>query len=217
MHWVMQKKTLILITVIAIGAIFVLLTKMHEEESLRTSANLDSNLLETNATNASPEPSAQTSEAIHSEPMVFKVDVKGAIQQPGVYSMKEGDRIIDVVEKAGGFLETADLNQVNLSQKVSDEMVIYVPEIGEDIEANAVVSAAKPPVEGSQENGSIININEADVTMLQNLPGIGPGKAEAIIKYREENGPFQEVTDLMNVSGIGEKTFEKLKENISVQ
>lgn len=123
--------------------------------------------------------------------------------------MKEGERVIDVIERAGGFRENADSLQVNLSQRVHDEMVIYVPVQGENIP----VSTLLPAPAGTSNNGKI-NINTASATELETLPGIGPQKAEAIIQYREENGPFQKAEDLMKVSGIGEKTFEKLKEHI---
>lgn len=142
------------------------------------------------------------------KPSIFKVDIKGAVSRPGVYEVMEGERVIDVIERAGGFLENADSLQVNLSQRVHDEMVIYVPAQGETIPV-----ATFQPASSGTNNGKI-NINTASATELQSLPGIGPQKAEAIIHYREENGPFQKVEDLMKVSGIGEKTFEKLKEHI---
>lgn len=138
------------------------------------------------------------------------IDIKGAVKKPGVYTMNEGDRVVDAIEKAGGFLKEADQNQLNLAGLLKDEMVIYVPKKGEQQE--------KP----LQANGSLqkddgkIRINSASVEELQKLQGIGPAKAQAIVTYREENGPFQTVDDLLEVSGIGEKTLENIKDDIVV-
>ena len=148
---------------------------------------------------------------------MIKVDVKGAVSKPGVYTAQLGERVIDLVERAGGFLDDADQTKINLSQKVSDEMVIYVPIVGEDVEIVEQMANFSQPTEKASNSDGKVNINHADSAMLQTLPGIGAGKAEAIIEYRETNGPFQTVEDLMNVSGIGEKTFEKLKDSITVE
>ena len=142
-----------------------------------------------------------------SEVTIVLVDVKGAVVTPGVYEVSANGRVKDVIQKAGGFLEEADQAQLNLAGKVIDEMMIYVPIKGETTVAAGGVTA---------ESG-LISINKADLIELQELPGIGPAKAEAIIQYREENGPFSASEDLQNISGIGEKTFEKLKDLITVQ
>ena len=143
------------------------------------------------------------------EPEIIMVDVKGAVVNPGVYEMESLSRVKDVITRAGGFVKHADQNQLNLAGKVTDEMVIYVPVVGE---------ISKIPQMGSlSEDTELISINTADLNELQELPGIGPSKAEAIIQYREENGAFKAIEDLQNISGIGEKTFEKLKDLISIQ
>ncbi|WP_242688667.1 helix-hairpin-helix domain-containing protein [Bacillus sp. Cs-700] len=142
-----------------------------------------------------------------SEVTIVLVDVKGAVVTPGVYEVSANGRVKDVIQKAGGFLEEADQAQLNLAGKVIDEMMIYVP-----IKGETTVSAGSVTAESG-----LISINKADLIELQELPGIGPAKAEAIIQYREENGPFSASEDLQNISGIGEKTFEKLKDLITVQ
>ena len=144
--------------------------------------------------------------SLGNESAIVLVDVKGAVTTPGVYEVHANGRVKDVIQKAGGFLKEADQTQLNLAGKVTDEMMIYVPLLGE----TPVASSAK-------NETSLISINTADLTELQQLPGIGPAKAEAIIQYREEEGPFGVVEDLQNISGIGEKTFEKLKDLITVQ
>ena len=140
---------------------------------------------------------------------VVLVDVKGAVVAPGVYEINSNGRVKDVIKKAGGFLEDADQVQLNLASKVVDEMVIYVPIVGE-VTSSSV--SEKPSVESQ-----LVSINSADLNELQELPGIGPAKAEAIVQFREDNGGFTAIEELMNISGIGEKTFEKLKDLITVQ
>jgi len=135
------------------------------------------------------------------------VDVKGAVVHQGVYEINKLARVKDVIALAGGFTKEADQTKINLAAKVRDEMVIYVPQIGEE---GAVLTS------GGTE-GKKVNINQATVDELQTLQGIGPAKAAAIIAYREENGPFVKIEDLLNVSGIGEKSLEKIKEQITVQ
>ncbi len=134
------------------------------------------------------------------------VDVKGAIYKPGVYLVEPDDRVIDVIESAGGFTDDADENQINLAEKVYDAMVIYVPSVSDYGEL----------IVQSQSNDGKIRINQATQTELEQLPGIGATKALAIIQYREDNGPFKTAEELQNVSGIGAKTFEQIKEFIIV-
>jgi competence protein ComEA len=144
------------------------------------------------------------------------VDVKGEIKQPGVYQSNQNERVIDVIQKAGGLTDNADQNQVNFAAHVQDELVIYVPAKGE-APSSAELSSSSQVKNGSGGNTSKININKADENEFQNLTGIGPSKAAAIVQYRKDNGPFSTIEDLKKISGIGEKTFEKLKESITVQ
>jgi len=165
-----------------------------------------------------PEPAA---ESVSSEPILpveVAIDVKGAVSMPGIYTMSSNERVNDAINKAGGLTEKADAAAVNLAQKVQDEMVIYVPAEGE--EAPPIQSAPPVPSDSRNSEGAskaLININTADSTALQELPGIGESKAQAIIDFRETDGPFSTVDDLKNVSGIGDKTFEKLSPLIVVQ
>ncbi|HEX6922418.1 MAG TPA: helix-hairpin-helix domain-containing protein [Bacillales bacterium] len=141
-------------------------------------------------------------------PKTIVIDVKGAVKAPGVYKMKEGDRVIDVVEKAGGFLEKADRKKINLAKLVKDEMVVYVPREGEK------KGRMLPAITGGGENKGKVAINSADASELDKLPGVGPATAEAIITYRKEQGPFEKIEDLLNVSGIGDATLQKMKDKI---
>ncbi len=140
------------------------------------------------------------------EDIAVFVEVKGAVNKPGVYELSEGDRVLSAIELAGGYLAQSDTKSINHAQKVEDEMVIYVPLEGEVIEQIASISTP-----GNSNGGGLVNINKADASILTTLPGIGPAKADAIISFREENGPFKETADLMKVTGIGKKTYEKLE------
>lgn len=148
------------------------------------------------------------------EPKTVVVDVKGAVGSPGVYEVKTDQRVVDVIEQAGGFQKKADQKQINLAQRVGDEMVIYVPKIGEEVKNWTGGGEGSEQGNGSSQGNGKVAINSAKESDLDQLPGIGPAKAKAIIDYRKKNGPFKKVGDLVNVSGIGEKTLEKLKDQI---
>ena len=139
------------------------------------------------------------------------VDVKGAIKSPGVYEMKLGDRVIDVIEQAGGLHENADSNNINFAMKLVDEMVLYIPIVGEEKTPEPTVGGVQ-----NQDDGKV-NLNKASEAELQTLTGVGPAKATAIIEYRDQNGGFKKVEEIMEISGIGEKTFEKFKDQITVR
>jgi competence protein ComEA len=133
------------------------------------------------------------------------VHVLGAVEHPGLYELREGDRAVDAVAAAGGFLDTADQTQLNLARFVVDGEQISVPVIGE-----APVSAPGLTAQG------LVNINTADTATLETLPRVGPAMAARIIAWRESNGRYTTVEDLMNVSGIGDRTFEGLKDLVTV-
>ncbi|MBC1374118.1 ComEA family DNA-binding protein [Listeria sp. FSL L7-0091] len=139
------------------------------------------------------------------------VDIKGAIQTPGVYKLPFDARVQDVVKIAGGLTEEADSSKLNLAEKLKDEMSIYVYKKGEEGPA-----LQESNIEETTGVSQKININSATKADLQQVPGIGESKATAIMEYREKEGLFQTIEDLKNVSGIGEKTVEKLKEYLDV-
>lgn len=147
------------------------------------------------------------------------VDVKGAVHYPGVYTLEEGQRIVDAIEMAGGYLEQANPSHINHAQKLQDEMVIYIPKIGEVV-SESIEQLIQIPQQNSSTSTSSsgkVNLNKAEESELTTLPGIGPSKAKAIIQYRTEQGTFQTIDDLKKVTGIGEKTFEQLKDLIDVK
>lgn len=130
------------------------------------------------------------------------VDVKGEVRTPGVYEIESDKRVHDAIALAGGMKDTGDSNSLNLAQKVHDEMLIEV------------LHKTKLKTNGNHYSDGKVNINLASVEELQKITGVGPKKAEAIVKYREENGSFLSIEDLDKVSGFGLKTIEKIKEEI---
>ena len=137
------------------------------------------------------------------------VDVKGAVKHPGVFETTKDKRVKDLIEEAGGLLEDADTSTLNLSQKVKDQMVIYVLKHGEKPKQISDGSS-------STSNGDVININTANKEQLMKISGVGKTKAEAIISFREKNGDFKKKEDITKVRGIGKATFEKIKDKIEV-
>ena len=163
----------------------------------------------------------EMAEPITQSASVVMVDVKGAVKHPGMYQLTDEERVMDAVILAGGYLDNADTRLINHAQRLQDEMIIYIPKIGEVVEALAegtgtTVIASTNDAASDGKDGKV-NINKADEASLTSLPGIGPAKAQAILAYRQESGQFKQIEDLKEVSGIGEKTFEKLKDLISVK
>ncbi len=138
------------------------------------------------------------------------IDIKGQVKNPGVYEMVEGDRLIDAIKKAGGVLPSAATASLNYATRLQDEMLIYVP-TEEEVEAEKENEATTTSTERP-----LVNINEATKEQLMTIPGIGPAKAEAIMQYREETS-FRHKEEIMNVSGIGEKTFENISPYFDVK
>lgn len=189
----------------------------------------------------------EASEKVEEKKMLH-VDLKGAIKNPGVYEVEEGSIIRDVITLAGGTLDDAATDDINMSKKVSDEMVIYIytkkekNEISKENnktpskpQENEVCNTTSYNIEDcvekkesiitpsdtnnekeSEEENSLVNINTASKDKLMELNGIGEVKASAIITYRNTNGKFQKIEDILNVSGIGDAVFSKIKDFITV-
>lgn len=185
---------------IIIGLVFT------NQESAQTE-NTDEWLLEMQSESESifQEPEEQ-------EPVFWVVDVKGAVTNPGIYEVAKNMRVQNAIDLAGGLLQNAETRHINFAQHVTDQMLLYIPVVGEEI-VDIPYTQPNSPVE---EGTSKININTATDLELQALPGIGEKKALQIINYRTENGSFSTIEELMEVSGIGQKTFDTLKESITV-
>ena len=154
--------------------------------------------------------------------MIF-VDIKGSVNKPGVYKFDINDRVIDAINKAGGLTKNANTNNINLSQKLTNEMVVYVYSDNEikkgnnKLTCNTLCENNIIEVNNCVENTNkdLININTATLEELLTLPGIGESKAKNIIEYREEN-KFKTIEELKNVNGIGESLFEQIKNKITI-
>lgn len=157
------------------------------------------------------------------------VEIKGEVKKPNVYELKNGSRIYELIEEAGGPTDEADLSNINRALYLSDGQCIVIKNIN-DVESeeanlneslNAEVTNSIPTNssgdKGEKNESSVININTASKETLMTLNGIGESKAQAIIDYRDEIGGFKSVDDITNVSGIGEKTLEKIKDKISIK
>ncbi|GAB1475332.1 competence protein ComEA [Bacillota bacterium] len=156
------------------------------------------------------------------------IDVAGEVSRPAVYIFPDGARVYEAIDAAGGLTVSADTRNINLAAPLSDGTKLYIPcktEVEDEIKRtgnspSSVISgnnAYSVVRDGSGSRNGLININTADSTELQKLTGVGPVTAEKIITYRSEYGKFSQIEDLMNVSGIGEKTFGKLKNSVTVE
>lgn len=163
-------------------------------------------------------PPATPIRAATATPEPIQVYVSGAVARPGVYALSWDSRVEQAIAAAGGGTAEADLLRVNLAQRVHDEQQIYVPHKSE-----AVTPILPTPVQRttnagvSSSSGKKININTASATELEALPGIGPVLAQRIVDYRQASGPFRKPEDIKDVKGIGDSTFERIKELIIVE
>lgn len=206
-----EQIVILIIVLLVLGGIgftiFFQKDNLKDEESLQDLASLE-DIEKDNLSN-------KEKEIIGDEKNInndIMVDVGGQVSRPGLIKLKEGDRLVDAVEAAGGLKEEADLDRINLARKLNDEEKIYIPRIGEEDIPKIIDS--NPGSDNNTNNKSKININTADKEELMTLPGIGEATADKILNYREENS-FEKIEDIMNVSGIGDKKFEDIKDMIS--
>lgn len=168
----------------------------------------------------------------------IKVEIKGAINNPGVYELEDDSRVVDLINISGGLIENADTSLINLSRKLTDEMVVIiytreeienynnskikteyvyieVPSCPDKVN-DACIEEYQEETNDSEEANKLININTASINELTTLSGIGESKAKTIIEYREQNGNFKEINEITNVKGIGEALLEKIKDSITI-
>ena len=191
--------------------------------------NNDSVITEVLAETTSP------TSAVKEESTKLYFDIKGSVKKPGVYEFTQGDKIIDAINKAGGLTKNATTNNLNLSKKLTNEMVIYVFSKNELTTTKAlepVSNASECKCETIEINNCVdknttnesnkdtvlakININTDNKEKLMTISGIGSSKADAIIEYRTKNGNFKTTEDIMNVSGISKTIYDKIKDTITV-
>ncbi|MDR4948657.1 helix-hairpin-helix domain-containing protein [Neobacillus cucumis] len=213
--WLMEHKIKLgVVLSLVLGGFYYFYAQGSGETSTFNTTSQETESLKTEVETKSDKPV----QAATAQPEKIMVDVKGQVKNPGVYQSSTDERVMDVIGRAGGLTDQADQTQVNLAEHVVDEMVIYIPAKGE--EGGAIIATSGPSSNasgGTGQNQGKIDLNKADEQELQNLPGIGPAKAAAIIEYRNTSGPFKAIEDLKNITGIGDKTFEKLKDLIVVK
>ncbi len=171
--------------------------------------DVDLSVMNEDSTPVSEEDTAE----VQDEEVMLVVHLCGAVKNPGVYELDLDSRIIDGVDKAGGFTEDASRDSLNLAMELTDGSRIYVPTI-EEAEAYQYQNVSDAGIDRSDGK---VNINTADEDKLMTLKGVGSTRALAIIEYREAHGAFAAPEDIMNVSGIGQASYEKIKDEICVR
>ena len=208
MHYI--KRYIVGITVLVAAVGFFIFFQREENKKVETAQT------EQDPLNNAPDNSAIETEDTNETDEIDKsstymVDVKGEVTAPGVYEMKEDNRVEDAIDAAEGFTKEADEMQINLSEKVHDEMLIYVPEEGKE----QVDSSESAATDNAGDDSAAVRINQASLEEIESLNGIGPSKAEAILQHIEENGPLKGDEDFLEISGIGEKTLENFKDEVA--
>ncbi|KRL91319.1 helix-hairpin-helix domain-containing protein [Lactobacillus kalixensis] len=217
--FLIEKKKYLLIIVAGIAIFFF----MKNSNSNKEANQLGNNNISQNSSSfsSSTSSSMQTSNTTQSESKEVTVDISGAVKHGGVYTLKNGARLQELIEAAGGLKDNAQVKAINRAVMLKDQDKIHIPYKGEKVENATTVTSngeSTPSTSGtsSSQTGDKVNINTASAADLQKLNGIGEKKAEQIIAYRDQNGQFKKIEDLMQVSGIGEKTFAALKDQLAI-
>lgn len=213
---ILNKKNVIFISIIIVCIIGVYYFFIREKEYIED----DSNIILSNVV----EKETKEDETIEEKNKIV-VYIAGAIKNEGIYELEENSRIANIIEKAGGLTNDANINNINLAYILQDGMKVYIPknndknEMNDDTNTYVSKGNEESKIDKStsvETKNSKININTATQTELETLPGIGPSTAANIINYRKENGKFNNIEDLKKVSGIGDSKYNKIKEMIKV-
>lgn len=215
----LSKSKIIFIVIIIICIFGIYYFFIKDDDYLENNSN--SNILISKEENSQKEENLlEMNENTESKIVIY---VTGAVKKEGIYELEENSRIADCIEIAGGLNEDADINNINLAYILCDGMKIHIPRKNEN--ANEIQDNTKVYISTESNNkenektnnkNTKVNINTATQTELETLPGIGPSTALKIIEYRKENGKFNNIEDIKNVSGIGDSKFNKVKEFIKV-
>ena len=197
-----DRKTLIKIFSVVLILLAALVLRIHDENKADITIETADAAEETEYSGESEESSVQ--------PQVIFVDIGGAVEEPGVYEVAKDTRLFEVIEMAGGLSEDADPDHVNRASFVEDGQKIIIPVKGSEYTDERTAAAFSP-----EADSGLININTASADELKTLSGIGDVTAEKIIEYRSSTA-FKSKEDIMSVDGIGSKTYEKIKDDITV-
>ena len=206
MEFLNKKQKIVLILIGIIMLLFIGYYVLNKSENQKYIEFNDDEIIE-----------FETKEEVEDDDEII-VHIAGAVENEGIICIDEDSRIADVIDKAGGVTEDADLSKINLAYAVKDGQKIYIPNY-EDEEEKYITEEAGDgvlPEETNTTNYEKVNINTAKQTELETLSGIGPSTALKIIDYREKNGDFKTIEDIKNVPGIGESKYESIKEDICV-
>lgn len=220
--FILEKKIYVILTGIAVG-VFIYFKGINANDVVNNSAIMGSSDISFSDRTSSPNVSSVMMQS-SDQPTKVVCDISGAVKNEGVYTLKNGSRLADLIDAAGGLTKRAQLKAINRSMILNDQDKVYVPYKGEKVEMAATANgnslnsstSSGAGATSSSPMGDKINLNTASATDLQKLNGIGEKKAEQIIAYRDQNGGFKSIDDLKNVSGIGDKTFETLKDQITI-
>ena len=210
-RWLMEYKKVLSI----IGGVLAVIVIILVGRGMMASS-MKEKVMVTNAVNTT-----RVEETTTMMPQNCYVDIKGEVLRPGVYEFSCESRIQEVIKKAGGFTEEADETKINLAQKISDQMQIIVPNLHSKqeegvTEGNSEKGNSSNTTPSNSKQGTV-NINTATLEELQTIKGIGKKKAEAILQYRKEHGPFRTKEDLLQVKGIGKKALEAIESQVTFQ
>lgn len=222
-EFIVEKKMyFIVVAVLIIGGCWLKKDNTQDENSELNNAEL----MQSGNSSASTTSAASSSMASRASSSISKTvtcDISGAVKHQGVYTLKNGAHLQELIEAAGGTTDKAQLKAINRAVLLKDQDKIHIPYKGEKVENASTVgsrenaqNSSTSTASGPGANSERINLNTASAADLQKLTGIGEKKAEQIIAYREQKGSFKKIEDLMQVSGIGEKTFESLKDQLAV-
>ncbi len=230
--WLMDKKMYIVVVLLATGGFYYANRQPAADNSaiLSSSQSMSENSGQSSSVSSVAASASSAASAANAEVVC---DISGAVKHQGVYRLKNGARLEDLIEKAGGLTKDAQLQAINRSQLLKDQDKIYIPGKGDKMEAvqTANFAAASAPASSTSASasassvssstsgaasGDLINLNTATASDLQKLNGIGEKKAEQIIAYRQEKGSFKSIDELKEVSGIGDKTFAAIKDQLTI-
>lgn len=235
--WLMDKKMYIVVVLLAAGGFYYANRQPAADNSalLSSSQSMSENSGQSLQSSSVSSVAASTSSAASAANAEVVCDISGAVKHQGVYRLKNGARLEDLIKKAGGLTKDAQLQAINRSQLLKDQDKIYIPGKGDKTEAaqtansaaasapasspSASASASASSVSSSTSgaaSGDLINLNTATASDLQKLNGIGEKKAEQIIAYRQEKGSFKSIDELKEVSGIGDKTFAAIRDQLTI-
>ena len=210
-RWLMEYKKILSI----IGGVLAVIVIILVGRVMMASSTKEK-VMVTNAVNTT-----RVEETTTIMPQNCYVDIKGEVLRPGVYEFSCESRMQEVIKKAGGFTEEADETKINLAQKITDQMQMIVPNVnskqeGGVTEGNSEKGNSSNMILSNAKQGKV-NINTATLEELQTIKGIGKKKAEAILQYRKEHGPFRTKEDLLEVKGIGKKALEAIESQVTFQ